>query len=1472
MLQSCSKEIQDTFGPKVVDSCVGGFDFTLLFEESILTLLPQAIATIWALQRLLALRNATTIVKSSWLLFLKLFLFASYIILHITVLAVWVVRGVQTTRLTVATLALTIACYSMLLVISYLEHVRSPRPSTLLCVYLGISVLLDIARVRTLFVVSYSTVVAGVFLAAFIIKILILVSEIVEKRNLLGPDWKDASPEDTGGVFNRALFIWLNDVFQRGFRTLLTVNTLPPLDSDILSASKPSTLIQRWEKGISNICLQIFNIPVLIELSLADKSNEHALLWVFLVHYKWSFLAGVLPRLAYTGFSFSQPYLVMRVLDFTGEPENQHTKNTGYGLIGAYAVVYIGLALSFVVYQHKTYRLLTLYRGSLISLIFDKTLNVCSSVVTDAEAITLMSADIDRISNLTIIHELYACFIDVAVCLWLLYDLLGVTMVAPIIWIILCLIVGVPVANAAGNAQIPWLEAIEVRLEATSKMLKAMKAIRMTGLSDIVSQKVGNSRLSEIRASRRHRILSIFVFVISFSSFAIAPIWGFGAYILLARANNSETLTEGVAFAALSLFELLNQPVMTAIDGVEHVKTVMNSFHRIQEYLMLKEREEYRITPTVKKISSDLSSPILQEDNEKGLNELSNFQFNSTIENSLVAAVAKDVSARYTSDGDPVLNNVSFDIPRGQITMICGPVGSGKSTLLKLLLGETPYASGSVKANFSSAAYCPQSSWTVWGTVQHNIVGMSPWDKTWYDTVVHACALPADLEELSDGDQTNIGTHGSRLSGGQQMRVSFARALYSKSAVMVLDDVLSGLDWATERSILEGVFGSKGMLKDLQTTVILATSSASHLAYADHVICLDNTGQIARQGTPESVSTATKDIEELGKQPTATLARLETEIPEALQELELLADPEPDVSRKTGDLKVYAYYGKMAGWWTISAYLFACAVFVFGVTFPSIWLQWWTNANATHPNERIGYWLGVYGALAGLTLLGCALADSVFNLEVLPKTARKFHELLLTATMRAPTSFLTSTDAGTTINRFSQDLELIDSDLPTALDQTIFQFLSTIVTAVLVALGSGYIAAALPLCIVALVLVGLYYLRTSRQLRLLDIEAKAPLFSHFLATVSGISCIRAYGWTQEYMERSYKALNLSQKPFYILFCIQRWLTLVLDLLNAGVAILLVALATNVKNGSTEFLGVALFNIVTFSSTLQTLVTEWTQVEMALGAINRIRAYVINVQDENLPDETDEVPETWPENGAITLTNVSASYESSLKPALKEINLVIKAGEKVSICGRTGSGKTSLVATLLRMLDIESGSISIDGQNISKIPRQEVRRRLNTLPQDPFFLHGTVRENLDPFEAVNDERIEEVLRAVGMWEFFDSRDGLDGDLDEDELSHGQRQLVCLARAVIKPGNILILDEATSSVDSETDELMQRVLREEFRGRTIIAITHKLNTVLDYDRIVLLDKGQIIETGNPQDLLATPTSAFKELYNNLSTESE
>ncbi|GLI78089.1 hypothetical protein PoHVEF18_006388 [Penicillium ochrochloron] len=1212
------------------------------------------------------------------------------------------------------------------------------------------------------------------FAVGWLGKVIILVLESTEKRSLLKKPYEGCSLESTASTFNRALLWWLNGLLWKGSKTTLTVDSLPALDDALKTASNPEELIEKWNK--------------------ANKYRPNALLWTLFSHYMWDIMEAVLPRLAFLGLSFAQPFLVERVLGFMTEPEHVNSTNYARGLVAAYALVYIGLAASFTVYQHKTCRLVTMVRGSLITLIFNKTLVMSTSAVTDASAVTLMSTDIERIgSGIRQIPDLYSSPIEVALALWLLARLLNLATVASTLVVIICLIIGIPLAIASGKAQGTWLEAVEERVAVTSKVLGVMKSIKMTGLTEVISNNIRGLRSQEINASFTFRLYTCLIITFSFASSALAPVFGFGVYIIIAQAQDSGTLTNSMAFSALTLFFLLDQPMISFVDASEDIMAVVNCFQRIQKHLLDTERKDCRMThspDTARLIDVD---PVEWQD-DYGLS----------------CAVARDLSAAWSVDDEPVLNKLNFEITTGIITMIVGPVGCGKSTLLRVLLGEVPEVSGTISTTFKNAAYCSQSPWITFGTVRQNIVGASQWDQKWYDTVIQACSLQADLQQLPSGDQTKVGVRGSRLSG------------------------------------------------------------AHHLPYADFVISLNESGHIIELGTYEALVARDGYVSMLASKASTVVTTRAPDLvldDETLQGLNLEKDDDIDsTSRSTSDLTVYLYYFQAIGW-PLMAVFFACAcLFTFGIIFPQIWLQWWTVANETRPNEDIGYWLSVYGALGFLILFSAFIANWVFSMVIVPKTARHFHEILLRTTMSATTSFVTSTDIGTTTNRFSQDLELIDEELPEAFELTVYAVLAFLTEGFLVFVGSSYVTSAvLPFVVIVVYFVGTYYVRTSRQVRLLDIEAKAPLFSQFLEAMSGLPSIRAYGWSEHYQRQEQIALEASQRPFYTLYCIQRWLSVVLDLVIAGISVVVVAIALSMKGSpSLNLLGIALFNIVGFSGTLQTLVIEWIDLETSIGAVSRIRSYLQEAKTEDLDTEIEVVPTFWPDKGNVQISGVSASYDSSAEPVLRDVDLTICAGEKVALCGRTGSGKSSLISTILRLLDLNNGSIHIDGVDISRVSRSHVRSRLNTIPQQAFFLHGTIRLNANPERNAADEAIIEALQAVNLWSYLESKGGLDADMSEDILSHGQQQLFCLARALCKPSTILIMDEATSSVDSETDTLMQNVIRTHFKDQTIIAIAHKLDTILDYDKIAFMDHGRIVEFDTPKALLSREGSAFKAMF--------
>lgn len=396
-----------------------------------------------------------------------------------------------------------------------------------------------------------------------------------------------------------------------------------------------------------------------------------------------------------------------------------------------------------------------------------------------------------------------------------------------------------------------------------------------------------------------------------------------------------------------------------------------------------------------------------------------------------------------------------------------------------------------------------------------------------------------------------------------------------------------------------------------------------------------------------------------------------------------------------------------------------------------------------------------------------------------------------------------------------------------------------------------------------------FYLSTSRPLRLLDIEAKAPLYTHFAEVLEGVVTVRAFGWQQAMQEEHDQLLDVSQKPFYLLLSIQRWLNLVLDLLVGALAVIIVGLIVPLRHTlNPGYIGVALSNLITLGGTLRDLIVWWTMLETSIGAATRIKAFSEESLAEGGNDSSAIPPKTWPDQGAVEITNVSASYSTNSTtgtPALQAISLKIRPGQRVGIVGRSGSGKSTLLGVLFRLLESTSGDIVIDGISIKDMPREILRAQLNIVPQLPFFVTGNVRLNLDPWSSCSDEmRLWSALDAVQLSAVVQKIGGLDAALVDGSLSHGQKQLFCLARAMLRPGRLLVLDEAMSAVDAETDQRMQRILSEHFRDHTILAVAHRLDWVRKADMIVVMDKGQIKEFGTPTELLHKPSGEFAKLW--------
>ncbi|KAI1272257.1 P-loop containing nucleoside triphosphate hydrolase protein [Xylaria sp. FL0933] len=1438
-----------SLGPVVESSCRGGFDFTVQFEELVLAILPAAIFLLLSPFRALALLRRRITARRNKLYVAKLGTIAAYIGLQLALLFQWA-RPELRSSISLASTTLSLASGLSLALLSHLEHSKSIRPSFIITFYLILTVFLDIARARTQWLLKDVNGIAATITASLTVKVALLSLEAVEKRSLLVDGYRQCPPESTSGPFSRGFFLWLNSLLLSGFRKVLSLADLPSISEKLDSQTLARDLSATWENR--------------------NQKRKHALALATVLTFRWEVLLIVFPKLAYVALSLSQPFLIQEAVSFVQNTQTSNSNDIGYGLIGGFALVYTGLAVTMGWSSHLTYRLMTMIRGGLISIIYRKMLQTQVTKTNESAAVTLMGTDVQRIAETFhyLLVELVPAFIQLGIATYLLYLQLGAVFVVLLILSIAGTLLAGQIADKVSKSQKTWLEAIQTRINFTSEILGSMKNVKMLGLTEQMFNMIQDLRSDEIAKSKKYRqVQSYYVSIVNVPEI-VAKLLLFGAYAIVAHINGTDSLSVSQAISSLALITLVSSPLAAILVAIPQGWSALGCFQRIQTFLNDAPSEQHLVSNSVTSIehrrnlsSVELSSTQPQIQRGSIIFENASFGWSQSLQ---------DLVSKAT---------VRIDSSETGLTILIGPVGCGKSTFLKGLLKETPYCTGRLDTLRSRVAFCDQTPWIISGSIRANITAESDYDERWYQSVVKACALDIDIKRLPHGDSTVVGSKGVKLSGGQKQRISIARAVYSRKPIAILDDVLSGLDAVTEEVVFRGVFGKHGMFKKIGTTVILATHSIKRLPEADLILAMNESGKIVEQGKFTELNVPGRYVHSLKISNHQSSAGADEE-PLSAGEQSADAKDVPieaqaqDSSRRTGDWATYKYYTAALGRWKLLVFLVFVTVNETANGIQTVWLNWWAQSNERGDPPRLGYWLGVFAAFSVAEVVGLVTSIVYLYVDITPNGGKHLHSSILKAALNAPMSFLARIETGVLVNRFSQDLRLADMTLPGAITNVAFQLGQCIVATVLAATAVGYFAAVLPFVVLALYLIQRFYLRTSRQLRLLELETSAPLFSHFIESLSGLVTIRAFGWTRGYTDKTNKLLNESQKPFYLLLCIQRWLVLVLDLVVAGLAVLLVGLAVALRSKiSPGFLGIALVQLTGLSHALTSLVQYWTLLETSLGAIARIKDFSENTPSETTAEESREPPSNWPHRGALTFDSVSASYEENGPLILKNVSFSIKGGQKVGIVGRTGSGKSSTVQAILRMININSGRILIDNVDLSTLTGSVVREHIITLTQDPFLFPASIRSNIDPQGVFTDEQISSVLEKVKLWSVLRDKTGgstantksvLDTRIDADFLSHGQRQLFCLARALLKPGKVLILDEPTSSVDAKTDAQMQEVIRNEFTDHTIIMIAHRLSSLIDFDHILVLDQGSLVEAGHPTGLLDDPSSCFAKMY--------
>ncbi|KAJ5806253.1 uncharacterized protein N7503_003855 [Penicillium pulvis] len=1436
-----------SFGPATST----GFDFTPLFEDAIFSLLPSALLLLILPYRIITLYGQRQKVSSGgFLRESKSIFLATFATIHLALLILHILNSSLRTVATIAASALAFIASLGLCLLSRLEHSRSIRPSPIINSYILLTLVFDIARVRTLFLNSDSGSIAGLFSSMIGVKVMVLLAEAVEKRKMLLAPYRDLSPEETSGIYSKSFFFWLNQLMTSGFQRVLQNDDLYPIVGEMSSSALQQRMKNAW--------------------NAAAQDKRRAFFWAVLRANLKPFLYCVIPRLMQIGFKYTQPLLLTRTVDFANDASQPDS--IGWGLTGAFFIVLLGIALSNGFFYHMTFRFVTSVRGSLISIIYSKTVDLSVTALDESVAVTLMSSDVQSICDgFQLINDLWGVPLELVIVIYLLSRQIGVAAVVPVFFSVISTVAIMSMAKFMGHAQKIWMESIQTRVDVTATMLGSMKSVKMLGFSDWLAGIVQGLRVSELQEANLFRKLLVLRVFLGNSLRFLAPPVTFAIYTAVADKEGSLDWTS--AYTTLSLISLLASPVNTLIRAIPSMNTALASLGRIQEFLQSEGRRDHRI------LLEDFPVPARQiKSSTEGL-ELTDL---SPLRHRLASDVitARDVSFAWSRHATFAVHNVNLSVQKGQFCFIIGSTGCGKSTMMKGILGETPSTKGFLYTTYRDTAFVDQTPWIRNTSFKDNILGASNYNEIWYHEVVSACGLDQDVANLPNGHSTKVGSSGISLSGGQKQRLALARAIYACKDVILLDDIFSGLDADTEEHVFKALFARNGLFRRLDTTVILATHAVRRLSYADHIVALDSDGSVAEQGTLEELKAnggyvallkaQYKDQANDGNNPQQKDATAVLAGPDQGSHIDTTAE---ELARGNGDFSLYFYYFGSVHWASSLLWMTLLALEGLLPKFSELLVKFWVSALDKNGSSVNSFYLGLYASVSIIAVI--ALVGGAYHLIIFfsPRSAKTLHERVLKAVMHAPLSFFTSVDTGTTMNRFSQDMTLIDHDLPYSVFDLIFSLASGLMSAIMMCISAPYFAAVIPPVFMFMWMLQKFYLRTSRQMRLLDLEAKSPLFSQFIESLSGLVTIRAFGWASVFEDQNLTLLDASQKPFYLLFCIQRWLELVLDLTVAVLGTILMVLVVKLRSEvGTGYVGLAILNVITFSQSLSEILRNWADLETSIGAIARIKDFVTHTASEDKPGENEGLQaeelhlSSWPSKGAIEFKNVYASYKTGDDQpyVLRDLNLSIKPGQKIGICGRSGSGKSSLLATLFRLLEIDpQGRVLIDGVDIAKIPRQVTRTALNAIPQEPFFTHGTVRANMDPSNANNHEEIERALRRVELWNIIEAKGGLDAALDANFFSHGQRQLFCLARALLRKSKIVVLDEVTSNVDVVSDALMQRVIREEFADCTILAVAHRLETIIDFDRIAVMHNGELIEFDTPQTLLKTD-SAFRELY--------
>jgi len=997
------------------------------------------------------------------------------------------------------------------------------------------------------------------------------------------------------------------------------------------------------------------------------------------------------------------------------------------------------------------------------------------------------------------------------------------------------------------------------RVTLVSQAIYGARVMKMSGWEWQFLDRIQGIRKQEISLIEKANQLKSWNETLFFSANIVIPI-----VIFLVHVAIGGTLNPRNVFTVMTLINIVQLEMTKHVSlGVMGVSECYVSINRIQKFL------EFPELPNV-------SDPTQLEFNvkDKVAISMANVDCYWDEDSSSNREKRQDLSAF------SALSEISLDFHHGELTCIIGTVGSSKSALLQALVGELHVSQGTLRRNYSSLSYASQDPFLMDGTVRENITLGKEFQPEWYERVVKSTGLSVDFRQFRNGDHTIVGDRGVQCSGGQRARIGLARALYRDADVLVCDDPLSAVDAKVGRLIFSEALMELAVNRG--KCVILATHQHQYINEArcvlmasgrvkcigSYVECVAASGGKLTPHAPDS----SVDILATNPIPLSTGILSTTETGGRLGSLQDEGNGDEKELNVTGlvQFETFLNYARaMGGIWKAVAVLFLFMITQATVLFTIAVLGKWSQRSAE--DQRSWEILVIVMGL-GVAVVFLALIRAVISFRLTIRASQELHDRMTKAVLRARIEFFDTNPSGRILNRFSADIGSNDDLLPPTLFDFLmisFVVLGAVITTVSVL---PYTLIAFPPLLFYFTSVRRVFITTTRELKRLEGIARSPIFAMLGESLTGIATIRANAATDYFKEKFQVAHDTHTRAFFAFIASSRWVGFRMDsimYLFLSVAAFLAVLFQQQGWFKVDpvILGLSLSMLLQLAGLFQWCIRQSAEVINQMVSVERVLGFCNLPPEAELEYESDKNLGDWPKGGVMKLTDLSVRYRKTLPLSLEKVSFEIPSGARVGVVGRTGSGKSTLVQCIFRLLEAEEGSIQLDDINIATVGLHTLRTRLSVIPQMPVLFSGcTVRENLDPFASHTDDQIKEALQDVHMLSVIqDLPSGMASMVSEggSNFSVGQRQLLCLARAILRKSPFLILDEPTANVDRRTDELLQQALQKSFHQATILSVAHRLDTVIDYDFILVMGAGHVLEFGSPAELVEKEGGYFASM---------